>query len=372
VALSIGSVGQSVRELQAALNQVMPDRLPLLAVDGMFGPKTQGRVKEFQQSKGLVGDGVVGALTRAAIEQALRLLGLLPVPPTPGGQAVRPIIQAILGMNAPGNLIPQIIPAIEVIAEGTFRAGDASNEFAFRSIPPTTGRLGIFAARKGDLERAVILLLPPTGMPDRVLICITQGFGQAAETLEPLGWSDPLSPALINFVLLKHVINRWGAQTLASRKKMAFLYVVRAKGKELGPFANDGAFVRQTLTELVSLTSGAFSFDSVEAFTFSSGILDFNPFVSSLDGHLNVRAVYNIDPNPATPARQPSGASRKQFKRSPGLAAGFESMPLNRWKNESRFPVRQTFAKKGSDWQFEYLHNHCMPKYALHLGLQLS
>jgi hypothetical protein len=36
--------------------------------------------------------------------------------------------------------------------------------------------------------------------------------------------------------------------------------------------------MRQTLTELVSLTNNAFSFDNVESFTFSSGINDFNRF----------------------------------------------------------------------------------------------
>jgi Putative peptidoglycan binding domain len=375
MALSVGSAGQTVRELQEGLNLLMPTKLPLLATDGRFGSKTQARVKEFQRSKGLVDDGIVGSLTMAAFEQALRLLGLLPGPPTPANQSVRSINQTILGVNGPGNLIPQIIPSIEVIAESTFRAGVPTNAPSFRSVAPTTGRLGIFAAKKGDLERAVILLLPASGTPDRVMICISQGFGQAIDTVGKLGFNNPLSPALINFVLLKHVINRWGAQTLASRKQMAFLYIVRSEGKgksELGPFANDGAFVKQTLTELVSLTSNAFTFDTVEAFTFSSGILDFNPFLTSIGGQLNVKAVYSLDPNPRNPARQPAGAVRKQFSRSPVLAAGFESMPLNRWQNESSFAIRQTFAKNGQGFEFQYLHNHCVPKYLLHLGVQTS
>lgn len=103
---------------------------------------------------------------------------------------------------------------------------------------PNVGRLGIFAAKKGDAERALILLLPATTKPDRVIIAITQGFGQAIDTVGPLGFNNPLSPKLIQFVLLKHVINRWGTQTLASKKQMAFLYIVRSgQGKkgELGP-----------------------------------------------------------------------------------------------------------------------------------------
>jgi hypothetical protein len=38
-----------------------------------------------------------------------------------------------------------------------------------------------------------------------------------------------------------------------------------ASGDELGPFKNDGPFVRQVLTEMASLTNQSFSFGNVEA-----------------------------------------------------------------------------------------------------------
>jgi hypothetical protein len=370
--LAIGSSGPKVREVQGFLN-LLPTSLPRLVVDGLFGPKTRGRVVEFQQSSQLVPDGVVGPLTMDAILEILRRLGLLPV--TPVAQVVRPINQETLGMAGINNLVPQIFPAIATIAPSTFRAGDPSNRPSFLTAPGTVGRLGIFAAGKDGVERAVMLVLPPTGTPDRVNICITQGFRQATAKLDPLGWSNPLSPAFVEFALLKHVINRWGAQTLASKKAMAFLYILRAKAaSELGPFANDGAFVRQVLTDLVALTGNAFSFDNVEAFTFSSGISDFNTFSRSLTGHLNLRAVYNIDPNPAITAAAPEGAVRKQFLsgqtiRSPVPPPGFEFMPEARWANEPAFPRRNEFDRPAT---FNYLHNHCMPLYALHLGIQLS
>jgi hypothetical protein len=330
------------------------------------------RVQFFQRNNGLVDDGAVGALTMAAIELALRALGLLPPGPTPvSTSAVRPITQQILGVASPNNLITQVIPSIEVIAESTFRAGVTSNKPSFRSVSPTAGRLGIFAAQKGSLQRAVILLLPPTGVPDRVIICITQGFAQATATLDPLNWGDPLSPALINFVLLKHVVNRWGAQTLASRKQMAFVYIVRAKGDELGPFKNDGPFMRQVLTEMASLTNQSFSFGNVEAFTFSSGISEFNTFVTAINGVLPVRALYALDPAPAVGTAQLPGVVRKQFLTGAtgGPRAGFEFMPIDRWSNESQFATRNTFPAPAG---FNYLHNHCAPKYFLHLGLQSS
>lgn len=369
--LSLGSVGSKVSELQDWLNKLPPKTLVPLVVDGIFGPKTRSRVQEFQRNNQLAPDGVVGPLTTEAIQQELRRLGLLPPTPLPAALAVRPINQEVLGMTGSNNLIQQSIPSISLIVESTFLPGVVTNQFDFRSAAPTVARLGIFAAKKGDLERAVILLLPPTGTPDRVIICISQGFAQAPGTLEPLGWGNPLSPDLIRFCLLKHVINRWGAQTLASRKQMAFMYIVRAKGNELGPFANDGPFVLQTLTELVLLTNGAFSFLNVEAFTFSSGISDFNVFLNSVSGILNVQAVYSIDPANALPAGKPAGAVRKQFLsgQTGGPSAGFEFVPLDRWSKEWSFPIRQTF---GNPWQFAYLHNYCMPKYILHLAIQTS
>jgi hypothetical protein len=71
--LRIGSVGDSVRLLQGALN-LAPTLQPRLTEDGQFGPKTNGRVREFQGQKKLVPDGVVGPLTWAQLEPMLRQL----------------------------------------------------------------------------------------------------------------------------------------------------------------------------------------------------------------------------------------------------------------------------------------------------------
>ncbi len=64
--LSIGSSGQGVRNLQETLNVIVPSQ-PLLAVDGLFGPKTNARVVTFQRQAGLVADGVVGPKTGKAL-----------------------------------------------------------------------------------------------------------------------------------------------------------------------------------------------------------------------------------------------------------------------------------------------------------------
>ena len=45
------------------LQQLLKARQYTLAVDGIFGPLTEGAVKAFQQSKGLAADGIVGPQT---------------------------------------------------------------------------------------------------------------------------------------------------------------------------------------------------------------------------------------------------------------------------------------------------------------------
>jgi hypothetical protein len=55
-----------VVELQTLLNKG-PSSFPKLKTDGSFGPTTLARVVEFQRSKGLIPDGVVGPNTWAAL-----------------------------------------------------------------------------------------------------------------------------------------------------------------------------------------------------------------------------------------------------------------------------------------------------------------
>src|SRR4029077_17447770 len=93
---------------------------------------------------------------------------------------------------------------------------------------------------------------------------------------------------------------------------MAFLYIVRARGDELGPFANDGAFVLEVLPQLRCVAGDSFSCDQLEAFSFSSGVSDFNVFINSISSLLNIQAVYGIDPAQAMPLARPGGGKRKQ------------------------------------------------------------
>lgn len=65
--MKVGMSGPGISTLQAALNQALRTTI---VVDGKFGPATALAVKQFQMSKGLVADGVVGPLTGHALAAA--------------------------------------------------------------------------------------------------------------------------------------------------------------------------------------------------------------------------------------------------------------------------------------------------------------
>ncbi|MBP5890219.1 peptidoglycan-binding protein [Streptomyces sp. LBUM 1481] len=65
--LQQGSHGPAVRKLQRLLNDHLPDLQ--LAVDGRFGPVTDGRVRQFQQRFAIVVDGIVGPQTWGHLTQ---------------------------------------------------------------------------------------------------------------------------------------------------------------------------------------------------------------------------------------------------------------------------------------------------------------
>ena len=70
ILLKMGSAGNDVRNLQEMLNLVVSTS-PKLNTDGIFGPKTQARVLQFQKNSGLQADGVVGPITRDALVAAV-------------------------------------------------------------------------------------------------------------------------------------------------------------------------------------------------------------------------------------------------------------------------------------------------------------
>jgi peptidoglycan hydrolase-like protein with peptidoglycan-binding domain len=71
--LGPGSSGPQVSDLQDDLNKIRAQQgKPPIAADGIFGPKTEAAVKEFQREQGIKPDGLVGPQTKAAL--ALEIL----------------------------------------------------------------------------------------------------------------------------------------------------------------------------------------------------------------------------------------------------------------------------------------------------------
>jgi peptidoglycan hydrolase-like protein with peptidoglycan-binding domain len=97
-----GSHDHPTRTLQDLLNA----HGSALAIDGVFGPKTDAAVRHFQQSKGLTVDGVVGPQTWAAL--------ILTVRQGSSGDAVRGVQEEFAFRNLSG------IPGTGLKIDGIF------------------------------------------------------------------------------------------------------------------------------------------------------------------------------------------------------------------------------------------------------------
>ena len=108
--LQYGSVGPLVAQLQDWLNKLPSDRDPL-GVDGVYGPLTTGRVKEFQGQNDLDADGVTGPMTWTEINDLMTQLFNDPTL----GQRLRVVgvarVEAQLGFNVAMKVADGVDPA---------------------------------------------------------------------------------------------------------------------------------------------------------------------------------------------------------------------------------------------------------------------
>ncbi|MES1241873.1 MAG: D-alanyl-D-alanine carboxypeptidase family protein [Acidobacteriota bacterium] len=105
--LRLGSKGLAVVDLQSRLNVWLGANpgagLPLLKIDGSFGPKTLKAVLAFQKAMGIQVDGIVGPQTWSALDLALKGPSK-PIPsPGPGTPAPTPAGGGIVYPVVPGQ-----------------------------------------------------------------------------------------------------------------------------------------------------------------------------------------------------------------------------------------------------------------------------
>lgn len=88
--LKIGTMSREVAHLQHALN-LATTFAPKLNINGIFGPKTNARTRQFQDSKALLGDGIAGPMTLDALFMGVTLeANILVRPKSSGGDGRLP------------------------------------------------------------------------------------------------------------------------------------------------------------------------------------------------------------------------------------------------------------------------------------------
>ncbi len=286
------------------------------------------------------------------------------------GEAVTLIVRPVTGQVLGGSdAIWRLteVPSIWTIDVATFRPG-SSGRLNFLFSRGKQVKVAVFAAKFGFVERAFILLIPVSGKPSNLMIVITHGFGQNDKYYSDMGYSDPLSPKLIQDVNARFVLERWGAQLMAASSDYALLLPVRAKGGghgELGPFISHPNLGTGVVTSIMAQTDGAFGINRVEVVTFSSGIYDADQFIAVGGKGLNIQRACNQDPAGGAEISR-SVPIRKQYlsgQTTGGPRPGFEYLPLARWENERN---RKTMFPNDT---FNYLHTWCIPTYTLFLAM---
>lgn len=110
VLLRVGSVGESVRSVQEALNIVgtAVSSIPRVTVDGIFGNETLGAVIAYQRHAGLTPDGIVGEVTWNRLMQDAVEIESTPPSVTPPPANLPPFPGFYIALGSVGNYVLQI------------------------------------------------------------------------------------------------------------------------------------------------------------------------------------------------------------------------------------------------------------------------
>lgn len=151
--LNEGMRGDNIRLLQLflAIIGTFNEALPVIAIDGIFGPETKNAVIAFQNFAGLTPDGIVGAATWNALLDAYQQIQQTQ-PPTNNGLPLPPATTLVLGSQSNDvtllqgylNRIAQEYPDIPTIPQtGYFGEQTRAAVMAYQQIfgLPVTGNV---------------------------------------------------------------------------------------------------------------------------------------------------------------------------------------------------------------------------------------
>ena len=321
--LSIGSTGPLVKNLQANFN-LLPTRLPLLKLDGIFGQRTHGRVREFQGLSTLKVDGIVGALTIAALDLAIALLkGAVPPAPPP----------IIVTQSNPTSLTATHSSSVPIVAPPVTLSHDAS--FRFVELPAVARiREFLFKIEKANHTFWMGVCVPDgtTDFTRAQIFChptVVQAHHIIADDKDYLefkgGWSQITTPSgsIQRYVALQ------GTQLAAAGKKypmlvpfttMKALALTSENMLASQPVATIAA-VMQAIKTAVTGTAATTppTLTALGITSFSSGITSLGLYRNHLAGSGLIKEVLDLD-SPViigTGATSPKGANARCFSSRP-------------------------------------------------------
>jgi Putative peptidoglycan binding domain len=140
--LILNSRGREVTLVQQALNRFVT---PKLAVDGLYGPKTQNAVRRFQQAAGFKGreiDGIVGPKTMIALFQVfdMKISGTLtPKSNPPAPPPAKPNIPAV----PPLKPMPSTVPPPDEIPRRFLATAQLGYQYSQRDGQGLQAQLGL-------------------------------------------------------------------------------------------------------------------------------------------------------------------------------------------------------------------------------------
>ncbi|MBK1717402.1 peptidoglycan-binding domain-containing protein [Thiocystis violacea] len=198
--LARGATGSDVRALQDVLNYHIRRGDPLV-VDGIFGPRTEARAREFQTANGLKPDGLVGPLTQALLYEVTEVT--IPLLFLPRLELDRPS----LGSDGPGGLQPpRLIPPLRWSGPPLPPLGSFSFGSSFRLSPNGIAGLPAFSSpvnalgfklrvptRQDPLDpsvrsyRNIIALIDDLPIDSKLRVFLTSKVPNPVKTISPPG-----------------------------------------------------------------------------------------------------------------------------------------------------------------------------------------